>query len=110
MDYNVVFTPESQEQLIALYSYIASAASPNIAQGYTDAIVSYCEGLSSFPYRGTMRDDIREGLRITHYKGRAVIAFCVDDEQVSIIGVFYGGQNYEAILQDETPEQSWHKP
>ena len=29
-----------------------------------------------------------------------VPAFDVDSEQVSIIGVFYGGQNYEAILQD----------
>jgi hypothetical protein len=28
-----------------------------------------------------------------------VIAFTVDDDQVSIIGVFYGGQDYEAALQ-----------
>ena len=46
------------------------------------------------------RDDIRPGLRISHYKGRTMIAFAVDAKQVSIIGVFYGGQNYEAVLQD----------
>jgi len=64
--------------------------------------VSYCESLSTFPHRGTMRDDVRPGLRITHYKKRAVIAFYVDAEQVSVIGVFYGGQDYETILQDDS--------
>lgn len=38
----VVFTPEAIEQLEALYGYIADAASPLVAQRYTDAIVTYC--------------------------------------------------------------------
>jgi plasmid stabilization system protein ParE len=63
------------------------AASSDIAARYTEGIVSYCESLCMFPYRGNMRDDVRPGLRITHYKKRAVIAFDVDAEQVSIIGV-----------------------
>lgn len=101
MSYQVIFSPEAMEQLAALYRYIAEEASPNIAARYTESIVSYCENLSTFPHRGTMRDDVRPGLRITHYKKRAVIAFDVEAGQVSIIGVFYGGQNYEATLQDE---------
>ena len=40
MRYTVVFTPEAEEQLIARYRYIAQAASPEIAQRYTDAIVT----------------------------------------------------------------------
>ncbi len=75
-------------------------ASPDIAAQYTEAIVNYCESLRRFPLRGTIRDDVRPGLRITNYKGRTVIAFDVDTEVVSIIGVFYGGQDYETILQD----------
>ena len=101
MSYRVVFSPEAEEQLVALYSYIAVAASPDIAARYTEAIVRYCESLCAFPHRGTRRDDVRPGLRITNYKERAVIAFDVDAEQVSIIGVFYGGQDYETILQDD---------
>lgn len=101
MSYRVVFSPEAQEQLAELYRYIADAASPDIAAQYTEAIVSYCESLRRFPLRGTIRDDVRPGLRITNYKGRAVIAFDVDTEAVSIIGVFYGGQDYETILQDD---------
>lgn len=106
MSYRVVFSPEAEEQLAALYGHIAEAASPDIAARYTEAIVSYCESLHTFPHRGTMRDDVRPGLRITHYKKRAVIAFDVDTELVSIIGVFYGGQDYETILQDELDDSS----
>jgi plasmid stabilization system protein ParE len=45
MSYRVVFSPEAEEQLAALYSYIAAAASADIAARYTEAIVSYCESL-----------------------------------------------------------------
>lgn len=102
MSYRVVFSPEAMEQLAALYRYIAEAASPDIAARYTEGIVSYCESLRTFPHRGNMRDDLRPGLRTTHYKKRTVIAFAVDGEVVSIIGVFYGGQDYETLLQDDS--------
>jgi len=102
MSFRVVFSPEAEEQLAALYGYIAAAASPHIAARYTEAVVSYCESLCTFPVRGIMRDDIRPGLRVTNYKGRAVIAFDVHADQVSIIGIFYGGQDYATILQDNS--------
>ncbi len=68
MPYSVFFTPEAQEQLAALYRYIAVAASPEVALRYVNAIVTYCEGLHTFPHRGTCRDDVRPGLRVTNYK------------------------------------------
>ena len=103
MKYLVIFSPEADDQLAALYNYIADAGSPDIAKKYTDAIIDYCENLHSFPIRGIMRDDVRPGLRITNYKSRTVIAFNVDTDAglISILGLFYGGQNYETILQDE---------
>ena len=104
MSYEVVFSPEAQEQLAELYRYIAAAASPDVAARYTQAIISYCESLRTFPLRGTTRDDVRPGLRVTNYRRRAVIAFDVAGERVSVIGIFYGGQDYEAILQDNGPE------
>ena len=99
--YSVIFTPEAKDQLVSLYNFIAVAASPEVAERYTNAIVSYCESLHSFPLRGTCRDDVRVGLRITNYKKRAVIAFAVNDNLVSIIGIYYGGQDYESALQLE---------
>ena len=108
MTYRIVFSPEAEEQLAALYNHIADAASPDMAKRYTDGIVSYCESLHSFPLRGTMRDDVRPGLHITNYKKRTAIAFTVDDPvgRVSILGLFYGGQEYETILQDDQDTES----
>ena len=91
----------------ALSGYIAEAAAPLVAERYTNAIVNYRESLQTFPIRGARRDDIRPGLRITNYKGRAVIAFDVGYQRVSIIGIFYGGQDFEAALNlpdADTPE------
>lgn len=104
--YSVVFAPEAEGNLVDLYEYIAEHASPAIAERYTSAIVTYCEDLSTLPHRGTRRDDIRAGLRITNYKRRAVIAFEVDDEaaMVSVLGVFYGGRDYERAFGNDDRE------
>jgi toxin ParE1/3/4 len=99
--YTVIFSPEAEEQLASLYRYLAAEASPKIAEKYTDAIVTYCEKLTTFPHRGNCRDEIRPGLRITNYKRRTAIAFEVGEEFVSIIGIFHGGQDYETILQPD---------
>jgi plasmid stabilization system protein ParE len=100
--YKVVFTPEAEEQLAELYRYIVSVASADIAARFGDGIVSYCESLQNFPLRGIKRDDIRTGLRITSYRKRIVVAFEVDADHVNILGIFYGGQDYESALQDES--------
>lgn len=83
--YPVVFTPEAEAQLTELHRCIAEASSPNIAARFTDAIVTYCEGLAQFPLRGTSRDEIRPGLRTASYKKRTVIAFAVLDDKLAII-------------------------
>lgn len=100
MTYRVIFAPEANKQLLALYKYISREASPSIAIQYTQEIVDYCDSLREFPLRGTARDDVRPGLRITHYRKRTVIAFDVNEMQVSILGIFYGGQDYATLLQD----------
>jgi len=98
--YRVVFTPEAGDQLEDLLLYIAEHSSLAIAERYTGAVVATCEGLALFPLRGVAREDIRPGLRLTHHKGRTVIAYAVDEvaQTVSIIGVFYGGQDHEGAL------------
>lgn len=66
-------------------------------------MVGTCEGLALFPLRGVPREDIRPGLRVTHHKGRTLIAYAVDDDTrtVSVLGIFYGGQDYEAALSGD---------
>ncbi len=102
MRYIVVFAPEALDQLDALEDFIANAGSPVVAARYVDTVIAYCESLATFPQRGIQRDDLMPGLRITNYRGSAVIAFMVDAQaaMVPILGVFYGGQDYETALLD----------
>lgn len=102
--YQVIFSPEAEEQLVSLYRYLAFEASPIIADRYIDAVVSYCEGLSIFPHRGNYRDEIRPDLRITNYKKRTTMAFEVGEDFISIIGIFHGGRDFETILQSDNAD------
>jgi len=65
MSYTVIWAPEAHDQLIELTSYIATAASEEIAERYIGSVVKYCDSLKTFPHRGNKRDDIRPGMRIT---------------------------------------------
>ena len=97
----VVFRREALTQLDELYDFVAAAGSPLAAGDLLDAIVTFCEDLAPFPLRGTARDDIRPGLRTIGFRRRAVIAFVVGDDSVVILGVFYGGRDYEPVLRSD---------
>ncbi|MEO6280613.1 type II toxin-antitoxin system RelE/ParE family toxin [Roseateles sp.] len=103
MPYGVAYGPEASDQLEELYRYIAERRSPNIAEHYTSAVIETCEGLALFPLRGVSREDIRPGLRVTHHRGRTVIAYAVDQRSrmVFILGVFYGGQELERAFAED---------
>jgi len=93
--YRVVYAPEAEDQLVALFFHIAAVASTKIAANYTEAIVKQCESLKTFPNRGARRDDIRPGLRVFGFRRRVSITFEVTGDLVTILGIFYGGQKFE---------------
>ena len=53
---------------------------------------------ATFPLRGQVRDDLLDGLRTIGFERRVTIAFVVNDDAVLIEGVFYGGQDFEAVF------------
>ena len=91
----VVFAPEARDDLWRLYEGIATAAGMSIALAYIERIEMYCLGFDLASERGHMRDDIRPGLRIVGFERRVTIAFSVHDGRVTILRVFYGGQDWE---------------
>lgn len=103
--YRVVFRREALSQLDELYEYIAGTGAPGNAARYIEAIVTFCEDLATFPRRGSLREDIRPGLRTISYRKRVVVAFAILEDTVAILGIFYGGRDHEALLSDvETGE------
>ncbi len=94
----VIFTPRAEDQLDALHRYITVNGSERWADGYIARIVDFCTELATFPLRGQARDDLLEGLRTTGFERRVTIAFVVTDDAVLIEGIFYGGQDFEAVF------------
>src|SRR5262249_48372231 len=92
----VVFSPEAREDLFNIYDWIADAASPEVALAYVERIEAYIDGFDLASERGARRDDIRKGLRVICFERRLTIAFTTADESVTILRLFYGGQNWEA--------------
>jgi toxin ParE1/3/4 len=54
---------------------------------------------------GIARDDLHPGLRTVPFEHTAVIAYVVEDDQVCITNVFYGGRDYEALYRGSEPTE-----
>ena len=73
--------------------------------------MAHCEGILAFPLAGRARDDVRPGMRTSTFKKRTLVAYEVDESSgqvvVNILGVFHGGQNWEAALgEDESDPEA----
>lgn len=99
MTRSVVYSPRARQQLTDLYLWIVEQSGfPDRAEGYVSAILDYCDGIAKFPMICASRDDLRPGLRTIGFRGRVVIAFAVQVDTVEILGIYYGGQDYEARI------------
>lgn len=99
---NVVYSPRARQQLTDLYLWIAEASGfADRAEGFVSAILAYCDGLGTFPLVGMTRDDLRPGLRIVGFRRRVTIAFAVTEETVEILGIYYGGRDYETLFSTD---------
>ena len=99
------FTPEAEGQLNELDDWITKVASADIARRFVSAILDHIEGILVFPLAGRARDDVRPGMRTSTLGKRTLIAYEVDESSgelvVNILGLFHGGQDWEAALGDE---------
>jgi toxin ParE1/3/4 len=91
--HSVVFAPEAEADLLALYDYIAADGGADRALHYVEWIVAACQSLATFPARGRRRDDIRPRLRVTSQGRRVTIAFHVAAETVTIDSVLAAGHD-----------------
>lgn len=104
--YAVRFAPEFDERLEIVVDYMEfhGRSEASIAR-YITEVYDACESYGAFPNRGTPRDDVLPGLKITHHKGDTILAFVVDEDRADVwfLGVFYGGQDWQALLNERSP-------
>lgn len=101
MTRRVVFSPEAFSDLDDIFAWIADATDAAVAQSYIDRIREYCQGFVLFPERGTLRPDIRPGLRTIGYRRRLTIAFVVDGDDVVIVRLAHRGRDIGALFTSE---------
>ena len=108
------YTPEAQQQLNELDDWITKAASAEIARRFVSAILDHIDGILLFPLAGRARDDVRPGMRTTTFKKKTLVAYVLDDSSdeavVNIIGVFHGGQDWEAAFIEDRDDAGGDKP
>jgi plasmid stabilization system protein ParE len=99
------YTPEAEQQLNDLDDWIAEKASADIARRFVSAIMHHIDGILVFPLAGRARDEVRPGMRAITFKKKTLVAYELDESSgeivVNILGVFHGGQNWEATLSED---------
>ncbi len=97
----LTFSEDAADDIISLHNYIAENSGGQTASRYVLRIQRACENLVYFPQRGSRRDDLGPGLRTIGFERRATIVFCVGEGEVTILRVFYGGQDFEAAFESD---------
>ena len=95
---SVIFSPEARDDLVQIAEWITDAAGPIRALAYIDRLEAFCGKLELASERGSLREDIRPGLRIIGFERRITIAFAVDEASVTILRMFYGGRDWQPEL------------
>ena len=104
--YEVYLTPDAIQDLTDIYEYITEKSGfPEVAWTYIEKLRLKCHDLKTIPLIGQQRDDLRKNLRIVAIDKNAIAAFEVNEnkQSVTILNIFYGGRDYEAIMGSETP-------
>lgn len=103
MTFEVIFSPEAEDDLVQLYLYISARSGEATALNYVERIEAYCLSFASFPERGLSRDDLLPGLRVVGFERRVSIAFHVDSERVTFDRILYGGRDIDTTISKNQP-------
>ncbi|PSJ65652.1 type II toxin-antitoxin system RelE/ParE family toxin [Kumtagia ephedrae] len=93
------------DDLRRIAEYITrESGSAAAARRFAKRIRDRCHRIGDVPRGGRARDDISPGLRTVPFERSAVITYVIEGDRVSIVNVFYGGRDFEAILHGERPD------
>jgi plasmid stabilization system protein ParE len=99
--YRVEYDPAAIDDLAGIRDHIAASGSPATASAFIIRVLDHLDGLGVAPKRGSLREDIRPGLRLVGWRRVLTIAFVVDDlnRRVIITAVLYRGRDVDRLLK-----------
>jgi len=96
-DYRIVWSPESEADLLPIWRWGAAQFSADTADAHLRAIQKSVSGLQSTPFLGHSRPDLLPGIRaLVVYS--TVIFYRVAEETVDIVRVVDGRRNLAAVF------------
>ena len=103
MSYKVIYTGESEQDLINIYRYIAiNLSAPETAKKQADRIMDAIKALDEMPLRHKFYQNEpwrSKGLRVLPGDNYLVFYIVIEEEKaVAIIKIMYGGRNIELQL------------
>ncbi|MGO4570022.1 type II toxin-antitoxin system RelE/ParE family toxin [Rhizobium sp. 2YAF20] len=95
--YRVRLVERAEADVAEIYRFVRrKSASTSVARNYIARIRAFLAEFETFPERGTVRANVREGLRIVGFERRVSVAFVVEDSEVIVLRILYAGQEFES--------------
>ncbi|MGL4728293.1 MAG: type II toxin-antitoxin system RelE/ParE family toxin [Bosea sp. (in: a-proteobacteria)] len=95
MAHVVRLTEAAENDLIEIFTFVANHSSGTAASRYLNRILKFMDGFVDFPERGTLRSDVRPGLRTIGFERRVTLAFTVDGNDVVFLRILYAGRQFD---------------
>ena len=93
----VLWSPEAEEDLVAIWRYVAQEASPDIADKQLILIDQATTTLREWPLAGRARDDVLPGMRSLVARPY-VVFYRVAGQGVEVVRVLHGRRDIDSIF------------
>ena len=93
MIYTIHLSPAARQDIDDLLEYLVPEAGETVARAYIARLHAFLRGFDTFPKRGTVRSEYRDGLRVVGFERSLGVAFVVEDSRVLILRIFHRGQD-----------------
>lgn len=97
----VIISKTARVDLLNIYEWVAESVSWDTASRYITRIERFCISLDLASERGTLRDDLRPGLRILGFERSVSIIFEVTADSVNILRIFRAGRDWESEFDED---------
>jgi toxin ParE1/3/4 len=92
-----IWSPEAEQDLLAVWIYVAREASPDVANEQLRSLDRACEALAQWPHSGRARDELFRGVRSIVVEAY-VVFYRVGNSAIEIIRVLHGRRDVDAIF------------
>ena len=93
----VDWSPEAEDDLLAIWIHVAREASPHVADEQLRSLDRACEALAQWPHSGRARDELFRGVRSIAVEAY-VIFYRVEDSAIEIVRVLHQRLDVDAIF------------